>query len=170
MTEQMLLDNSRKFYDWVLVKQRTDFFANAANFQHLINLASSLFHFHEWLFADYGSQLHVELGATRPFSNPGQFWGAVQSTNSKFGFIRDIANASKHVQLTRNPSTSMSHMANTSIQVASYDSSQWDNAKWDEPYAASKDGPIDVPFDTCAEELFDYWTLLIDKLSPQGSP
>lgn len=167
MSEQLVLDNSRKFYDWVLIKQYDDFFKNDTTYQHLINLASSLFHFHEWLFNDFQSVLHTELGANQRLSNPGQFWGAVEATNQKFGFIRDIANASKHVRLTRNPSTTMSHMANTSIHVATWDSAQWDNAKWDAPSATSKDGANDVLFDTCADELFQYWTNLVDKLSPK---
>jgi len=169
MSEQLVLDNARKFYDWVLEKQYNDFFENSADFQHLINLAPSLFHYHEWLFADFEAHLHTGLRVAQPFSSAGQFWGAVQATNQKFGFIRDIANASKHVRLTRNPSTTMSHTANTSIQFATWDSAQWDNAKWDTPYATSKHGTDDILFDTCAEEMFQYWTALIDKLSPKVS-
>lgn len=167
MSEQLVLDNSRKFYDWVLRKQYDDFFNNDTTYQHLINLDYSLFHFHEWLFNEFESILHIELETNQTFSSPGQFWGAVESTNQKFGFIRDIANASKHVRLTRSPSTTMSHMANTNIQVATWNSAQWDNTKWDTPSATSKDGSDDVLFDTCADELFQYWTTLIDKLSPK---
>jgi hypothetical protein len=166
MDEPKTLDSARKYYDWVLKPQYDDFFSKPAEFRHLINLASSLFHYHEWLFSDYSAQLHIELSVGQPVQTPGQFWAEVQATNANFGFIRDIANASKHVKLTRNPSTSMTHMANTTIQVATWDNAQWDQAKWDEPYATSKDGTSDVLFDTCANELFQYWDALINKLAP----
>jgi len=167
MSDQLVLDSARKYYDWVLENQHKDFFENPADFQRLINFASSLFHFHEWLFVNFEAHLHIELGVGQPFSNAGQFWGAVQATNQNFGSIRDIANASKHVRLTRTPSTTMTHMANTSIQVATWDTAQWDNAKWDTPYATSKDAANDVLFDTCSEQLFQYWATLIDRLSPK---
>ena len=166
MIETQVLDNARKFYDWVLKEQYEEFFAGPTNFRQLMNLASSLFHFHEWLFVEFPVELQQEYDSVLAIKSPGGFWKLVEATNPKFGFVRDIANASKHVQLIRNPSTSMTHMANTSIQVAKYDSAQWDNAVWDARYATIKDGTKDVLFDTCVRELFSYWTKLIDKLSP----
>lgn len=164
MAEPQVLDTARKYYDWVLTEQYNEFFSNDANFRNLINLASSLFHFHEWLYAEFPNDLHIMLNSPQPFNSKGAFWGAVESTNQNFGFIRDIANSSKHVRLTKN-STSITHMANTIIQGATWGNAQWGNSKWDAQYATSKDGPRDVLFDKCAEELFVYWTNLIDNLS-----
>jgi len=110
-----------------------------------------------------------ELSLDQSFNTAGEFWRCVEAKNENFGFIRDIANASKHVTLTRHTSTSMTHMANTSIQTATWDNAKWDNAKWDEPYAISKDGETDVLFDTCAKELFAYWTQIINKLDPESN-
>jgi hypothetical protein len=166
MTNDLVLDSARKYNDWVLQKQYEDFFRQPADFQRLINLASSLYHFHEWLFAEFGLSLHVAINYPLAFTGARKFWNEVEKTNSKFGFVRDIANASKHVKLTHDPSTSMSHMANTVIQVAKFDSAQWDQAVWDVPFATSKDGLDDVLFDTCAKELFEFWTVLIEQLAP----
>jgi hypothetical protein len=166
MTNDLVLDSARKYYDWVLQKQYDDFFREPADFQRLINLASSLFHFHEWLYAEYSPILHIAINSPIAFTSARKFWNEVEKTNSKFGFVRDIANASKHVKLTRDPSRSMSHMANTVIQVAQWDSAQFDQALWDVPYAASKDGSNDVLFDTCAKELFAFWTSMINQLAP----
>lgn len=169
MSDTQVLDNARKYYDWVLKEQYAEFNAGPANFRSLVNLASSLFHFHEWLFVSYPNELQKLLQQPHAVKSAGEFWGLVESTNPKFGFVRDIANSSKHVELTRKPSTSMTHMANTVIKVATYDSSTFDNAVFDAPYVASKDGPNDVLFDTCATELFAYWTAMIDTLHPPAS-
>jgi hypothetical protein len=167
MSDTQVLDTARKYYDEVLKAQYDEFFTQPATFRNLINLASSLFHFHEWLFVEFSPELQIKFGQPQPIANASAFWKLVEATNSKFGFVRDIANASKHVKLTRNPSTTITHMANTVIQVAKWDTGlKWDSgAKWDTPSVISKHGSNDVLFDTCAEELFRYWTNLIDKLS-----
>jgi hypothetical protein len=169
MADVLVLDSARKYYDWVLKKQYDDFFNNPADFRLLINLCMSLFHFHEWLFEEYPSELQTEFSQSQPIRNAGAFWGLVEVRDRRFGFVRDIANASKHVRLTIRPSTTMTHIANTEIQVAKWDHATWDNARWDAPSVTSRDGGANVLFDPYAKELFEFWTDLIDKFSPRTS-
>ncbi|TAY52951.1 hypothetical protein [Rhizobium leguminosarum] len=105
-----------------IVKPNIDAFFNApSTFASAINLATSLYHFHEWLFDEFAAAINTHLGAT--FSSKGKFWSHVEATNAKFGYIRDVTNASKHVRIGGGkfrPSTGMTHIANTSIISVSW--------------------------------------------------
>jgi hypothetical protein len=124
-------------------------------------LASVLFHYHEWLFEYHRPQLETHFGKT--IATAGALWGNVESGDNRFGFIRDVANSSKHVRLTRHPSTSMTHIANTSIYIGAFDSATY-RAAFDVSKVKMKNGAIDVDFDDCARALFSYWTNLSKKI------
>ena len=89
----------------------------------------------------------------RPLPNKGEFWGVVESADKRFGFIRDLANAAKHVRLKFTgraaPSTSMTHIANPSIQVTGgFDVSAFDTSAFDaKAQITMKDGMLDVHFE-----------------------
>jgi hypothetical protein len=106
----------------VLKPNMESFFGAPSTFASAFNLATTLYHFHEWLFDEYKSKLEGELNST--FSGKGAFWQSVQQTNPKFGYIRDVTNASKHVKIGGTghppPSTGMTHMANTQIISTGY--------------------------------------------------
>jgi hypothetical protein len=90
----------------------------------------------------------------KSFSSKGALWQYVESTDSRYGYIRDFANSSKHVRLTQTPSTDVHHIANTSFQVASSDSAFGGGVKM-------KEHDTYVSFDECAEALFSYWQGLL---------
>jgi hypothetical protein len=97
----------------------------------------------------------------RKLPTKGAFWGTIEAADSRFHFIRDLANASKHVRLTRGPSTSMTHVANTSIQVAGFQSDAFDTSAFQTGGVKMKDGKADVSFDVAARALFGMWTQLL---------
>jgi hypothetical protein len=152
-----VLDSASKYYSEILKPEHDEFFAAQATLRSAFNLATNLFHFHEWLFDGHKAQLEVCFGRT--LKSADALWAEVERINSQFGFIRDLANASKHVRLTRRPSTSMTHVANTFIEVGAFDSAAFDTAR-----VKMKDGPVDVEFDDCARALFRYWTDLSGRL------
>jgi hypothetical protein len=146
-----VLDSAKDYYSTVLKPNNDEFFATSSNFRTALNLATSLFHFHEWMFEYHRADLEKLYG--RPLPNKGEFWGVVESADKRFGFIRDLANAAKHVRLKFTgraaPSTSMTHIANTSIQVTGgFDVSAFDTSAFDaKAQITMKDGMLDVHFE-----------------------
>jgi hypothetical protein len=101
----------------VLTPNKETFFDEPSTFQNVLNLATSLYHFHEWLYTDFQAKLEEEFGAQ--FASPGAFWREVERRDARFGYFRDAANLSKHVKIGEpgrpRPSTDMTHIANTVI-------------------------------------------------------
>jgi hypothetical protein len=91
------LNSAHGYFQEVLTPNRDSFFNSASTFDNVINLASALFHFHEWLYHEFRDELEQEIGVALPTA--GAFWGAVHSKDTRFGYIRDVANASKHVTI-----------------------------------------------------------------------
>jgi hypothetical protein len=60
------------------------FFAGPSTFQNALNLATSLYHFHEWLYIEFCSKLEQEFKAE--FRSSGAFWQAVEARNTNFGY------------------------------------------------------------------------------------
>jgi hypothetical protein len=79
-------------------------------------------------------------------------------------FIRDVANASKHVKLEHS-STSMTHVANVSIMTADYSSGSYGQGRYGGAAELKiREGSDVVSFDKCAENMFQFWESLIGKL------
>jgi hypothetical protein len=102
-------------------------------FATALNLATSLYHFHEWLFDEFKQQLEAEFGET--FGTKGAFWQAVEATDTRFGYVRDVTNASKHVN-----------------GVGGYGSARYGGA----PSVVFDDSGSQISFDDCAQALFAY--------------
>ncbi len=157
-----ILDTAKKYYSEVLKPQYDEFFNSPTSFRTAFNLVGSLFHFHEWIYEDYKIELEAHFGKT--FANKGSFWGAMEATDRRFAFMRDVANASKHVRLTKNPSTSMTHVANTAIQIGGFQSNAFQRNAFQTSHITMKDGGTEVDFDDCAKALFAAWTALINAM------
>ena len=96
------LAGAEDYFLKVLKPNKEAFFATPSTFASALNLATSLFHFHEWLFGEFKTKLEAELGTT--FHGNGSFWQAVENTNPKFGYMRDVTNASKLATAERHKS------------------------------------------------------------------
>ena len=109
------LAGAADYFAQVLRPNKEMFFNRPSTLQNALNLAASLYHFHEWLYIDFQAKLEKEFG--RRFENKQVFWQAVEAKNPHFGYIRDVANFSKHVKIDKShkPSTGMTHIANTVI-------------------------------------------------------
>jgi hypothetical protein len=151
------LDSARKYYSEILKPEYDDFFAAPATLRSAFRVAGALFHFRDWLFEFHRAELEAHFGTT--LASAGALWIEVEKINGQFGFVRDVANASKHVRLKHHPSTSMTHVANTSLEVGAFDSAASDTAR-----VKMKHGTVDVDFDECARALFRYWTELSQKI------
>jgi hypothetical protein len=162
MADVEVFDSPQRYYAEVIKPEYDEFFGSPSSFRTAFNLASSLFHFHEWLY-EY-SRVKLEAHFGNALNTPGAFWALVEATNQRFGFIRDLANASKHVRLTKRPSTCMTHVANTYIRIGTFQRGAFDPRVFGTGGMVMKDGTTEVSFDACATELFNYWTRLLKDI------
>src|SRR5437773_7469941 len=103
------LDSASKYYLEILKSEHDEYFATPATLRSAFNLAKNIFHCADWAFEHHRTELEAHFGVK--LSRPADLWAEIEKLDGRFGFIRDVANASKHVRLTRRPSTSMSHIA-----------------------------------------------------------
>ncbi len=72
MPNSCTLNGAADYFESILKPNRAAFFGSTSTFVNAFNLATSLFHFHEWLFAEFKVKLEKEFGVT--FSGKGAFW------------------------------------------------------------------------------------------------
>jgi hypothetical protein len=160
------LSSAADYFDRVVKPNKDAFFGTPSTFANAFNLATALYHFHEWLFHSFRSELEAEFTAT--FSSPGKFWEAVQARDTRFGYIRDVTNASKHVSIggpgNPKPSSKMTHIANTHIVSTPYGGGAYGSGRYSGPNVIFDDGSgTQISFDECANALFNYWDALLAK-------
>lgn len=126
-------------------------------------MASSLYHFHEWVIAIDKNAAENALGLA--FNKPHDLWSHVESTVPGAGSIRDLANASKHVSIDKKPSTSMTHIANTSIVSVGWGEGGYGVGRYGgAPSVMMDQGSAPVSLDDCATKVFKFWQTLVEKL------
>src|SRR5262245_923925 len=96
------IDGAEKYFAEVLKPQYYKFFGHPATLRGAFNLATALFHFHEWLYEFHKASLESHLGKSLP--SKASLWQHAESIDPNFRYVRDLANASKHVQLTKRSS------------------------------------------------------------------
>jgi len=114
-----------------------------------MNLAMSLYHFHDWLFLGYKARLEREFD--RQFAwGAASFWEDVARKDSRFASIRDVVDGSRrlNIRAPKDDEAFVTHLANTEI--------------------AGPDSQVSVQgesFDECAIALYDFWQALLTKLT-----
>jgi hypothetical protein len=164
MTTSQSLDDAKDFFEQIVEPSFTEFMSAPSSFRTAFNAATALFHMHEWLYEYKKAELEAKYSL--PFLKKGDFWGHVETLVPLSKFIRDLANASKHVRLTLRPSTSMTHIANTVIQTVGFGQGGYGVGRYSAPTVTMKDGTTDVVLDDCAKDLFRLWQQLITELYP----
>lgn len=162
------LSSSRLYYQEVLEPNRHAYFEGPVTFASAFNFAASLFQFHEWLFKDYKDQLVTRFGLEPNKSGeiiPRAFWLKVQEADKMFGYIRDVANASKHVVLSRRPSTGLNNVSQTALQSVGYGLGPFGVGRHSGPNFVLLDGDKTISFDECATAMIDYWRDLLKELA-----
>jgi hypothetical protein len=162
-----ILNGSADYFAHVLKPNKEAFFGSPSTFAAAFNLATSLYHFHEWLFDEFKQQLETEFGET--FRTKGAFWQVVEAADTRFGYVRDVTNASKHVKIggrgVAPPSTGMSHIANTHIITTGYGEGGYGSGRYGGgPSVVFDDSGSQISFDDCAAALFDYWESLLARV------
>lgn len=163
------LSGAVAYFTDVVKANKETFFGNPSTFATALNLATSLFHFHEWLFDEFKPQLEAEFGTT--FSGKGAFWRAIETRDARFGYIRDVTNASKHVNIGGPgfppPSTGMTHIANTHIVSTGFGVGGYGLGRYGGgANVVFDDSGNQISFDDCALALFNFWEALLKKVAP----
>jgi len=70
MADMEVLDGPRRYYAEVMKPAYDEFFELPSSFRTAFNLASSLFHFHEWLYEYSRAKLEAHFG--KPLNTPGE--------------------------------------------------------------------------------------------------
>jgi hypothetical protein len=161
------LDTVQKYFAEILEPEFREFFSKPSTFRNTVNLARSLFHFHEWMWRQCKAKLEAHFG--KILGTPRSLWAEMEKVDPRFGYIRDVANASKHVVLDRQPSTSMTHIANTYIEQAVFQSNVFQSNVFQTGGVKMQDGLDIVEFDKCAKALFNYWKELLAKPCPKDA-
>jgi len=161
MTNQKITKSSEYFRE-VVEPNYKEFISNDSSFRTAFNLANALFNMRDWVFRLEKADAEKILGAN--FSNETQFWAFIEQQVPKAGYIRDVANASKHVKLTKHPSTSLTHVANTYISSGAFGAGGFGVGRFSAPTVMLEDQNNDVSFDSCATDLFNFWKKLVAQL------
>lgn len=130
-TTHSKITNSREYLDEVVEPDFAEAQANPASLRNAFHCAASLYHLHEFVFADHG--------ATLGFSKAREFDRDLCSKSAEFQLIRDIANTAKHMELTRDPQR-ITHIANTAVQSTGYGEGGYSAG----PYGGTKRVRIEV--------------------------
>jgi hypothetical protein len=163
MNEKSLTD-AKEYFEQIVKGNVEAFLEAPSTFRNAFNAATSLFHQHEWLFDSKQPDLNKKYGQT--FNKKSDFWKHVETLEPKATYIRDLANASKHVKLTIRPSTSMTHIANTFIMTSSSVTPPPNAASYSAGSVKMKDNGQDIFLDDCVKDLRKFWECLIGDLYP----
>jgi hypothetical protein len=158
------LTDPKVFFEEIAKPNFDGYMETVSSFRTAFNAVTALFHLHEWIYESKRVEIETKYGQS--FRSKGAFWKFVESQVSGAKFVRDLANASKHVTLKINPSTSMTHIANTTIQTAGYGGGGFGAGRFSAPSVVMKDGLQDVYLDGCLQDLFEFWRRLIADLYP----
>lgn len=153
------LANAEDFLAEVLQPNYEAYLQSASNFASAVNLATALFHFCDWLFVEYKEQLKSRYAS----ADEKAFWKKVEQEDPRYGYVRDVANASKHVRLRR-PSTRMNHISRLLIVDRPFGSGPYGQGRFGGSNVVCDDGGEPVYFDECATALYDYWSSLLRDL------
>lgn len=140
------LSKAIDFFEQIVRPDTQEFFNNPSTLRNAVHLSNSLYHFHEWMFVDYKNEAAIRFDAE--ISKPADLWSHAQDVDIRFGYIRDVANASKHVTIDRKPSTGMKHISNTFIETTGWGEGRRGQAKWGgAPMIVMIDGQQAISFD-----------------------
>jgi len=148
---------AREYFEQVVTYNLQQYKSQPASLPAAFNFASSLFSMHEWMWHTYGNVLGANL------RNASDFNKHVQSTCPAFKYIRDLANASKHVSLS-SPSTKATHITDTTAIESKWGEAVYGVSKYGRGVVVIDDGGTKVDFENTADEAYKYWEGMLGKL------
>ncbi len=151
--------NSVEYKTQVVDQDYAEYKRDPTNLRLAYHLAVSLFHLRDWTFAEHSGDVSWPYGPTM-----GQYQQALEGSCGDFGYMRDLANCIKHKDLdqSKKPSTQMVGLANTEVQMASFQPGTFQsNAFQVRTYIVSETAPGQrADFEKAADAVMNMWTTL----------
>lgn len=159
-----VMSNAKDYFGEIVEPTVGDFLANASSFRTTFETATALFHAHEWLWQH--DRAALEAHYVQAFAKPKDLWNFIETQVPSAGYIRDVANASKHVRIDWRPSTGMSHIANTHIVTTGYGVGAYGAGRYGGRNVTMDDSGQSISFDDCVADLISFYRPLVRHLYP----
>jgi len=159
--ERVTLKDARDYFERVVNPNYQEFIATPGSFRTAFNMALSLFNMRDWVFVL--NKADAERVCCETFATKRSLWDHVQRKIPEARSIRDVANASKHVVLDEHHSTSMTHIANTSIASFGYGEGTYGVGRFAGATVVMAQDGEEVSMDKCAAAVFEFWERLLAK-------
>lgn len=163
-----VMSSAHDYFAEIVEPTVNEFQTTPSTFKTAFAVATALFHAHEWLWQH--NRPDLEAHYERTFGSAGKFWEFVESQVGLAGYMRDVANASKHVKIDRRTSTGMSHIANTHIESSSYGTGSYGRGRYSGGNLTMDDSGRSISFDECVGELIGFWRPLLSSLPGNLTP
>jgi hypothetical protein len=154
---EMKVSNASEYFEHIVAFNVSQYKIHPSSLPAAFNLASCLFSMHEWMWNTYGKALGENLDSAKDFN------AHVQAECDAFKYIRDLANASKHISLT-SPSTQATHITDTSSIQSKYDEGVYGGSKYGRGVVVINDGDKKVDFEAIADTVLLLWREQLEKL------
>jgi hypothetical protein len=145
---------AREYFDQVVAYDLDHYKAQPSSLPAAYNLAGSLFSMHEWVWDSYGDKLELQLGVK--LRNAFALNSHTQSNCPEFKYIRDVANASKHVSLI-NASTQATHITDTTAIESTFGGGVFGGSKFGRGVVVIDDDGTKIDFENTADKVYSYW-------------
>ena len=172
------LTTSTDFWLAMVIPDYAESRANESDLRRALHAANSLFHMHDWVFHTYkvlvqpGSQrpthkiTYIDLsGNTNTVSSEKKLANELEQQNHDFGRIRGIANAAKHLKLTRIRlvPNAPADAANTRIKTTGYGQRRYGAGPYGGAARVMLEGANgdDMEFSLICDGVYEMWESLI---------
>ena len=165
-----IISDALIFLEQVMEPNVDEFVRNPKSFRLAFNAATSLYHFPEWLFETRKEAtqkaLSQKLCKTKNFTinEHNHIWRVAECLVEDAGFIRDLANSSKHVRLNRSGATSVTHIANTTIQTSITGGNSRPTDSTNDEEICMQDGERYVSVISCVNAVFKFWCEVVSDM------
>jgi len=153
------IGTAKDYFEQVVGYNLATYKADPSNLPTAYNLAISLFHMHGWMWSTYGKALGTDLKNAHGHNLH------VQASSQAFKHMRDLANTSKHVILTKTPSTKATKITDTYAIESGWGVGDFGAGKYGRGSIIIDDGGTEVDFEDVADEAHTYWKNLLASMS-----
>jgi hypothetical protein len=153
------VDTAERFFRHVLTPNCEQFGSSRTNYAAGFNAALSAFHMRDWVFRTMLSEAESYFGCE--IKDEGALWGEVERRLPQAGYVRDIANASKHFSLKHRPSTELRQAGEVQIKNFAYGEGSFGSGRYSAPNLIIPAPAGDVYFEHCLTEVYELWRELI---------
>lgn len=146
----MKIESARDYFDFVVLHNLNEYKSKPDFLPVAFNLSNSLFNMCEWMWHTYGRRLGIDI------CKRNDYVGYAVKSCPNFGYIRDLANASKHVTLNT-PSTQMISASDAVSVGSGFGEGGFGIGKFSRGSVFIGAGGAKVDFENAADEVFEFW-------------